>query len=58
MTGHGDKVFSLAVAPDGTIASGDGSGEIRLWDSREPGAACEGAGQTEDEGGLLELQPG
>ncbi len=23
MTGHGDKVFSLAVAPDGTIASGD-----------------------------------
>ena len=23
MTGHGDKVRSLAVAPDGTIASGD-----------------------------------
>ena len=33
MTGHGDKVQSLAVAPDGTIASGDRSGEIRLWDS-------------------------
>ena len=32
MTGHGDKVRSLAVAPDGTIASGDDSGEIRLWD--------------------------
>ena len=32
MTGHGDKVRSLAVAPDGTIASGDASGEIRLWD--------------------------
>ena len=32
MTGHGDKVRSLAVAPDGTIASGDRSGEIRLWD--------------------------
>jgi WD40 repeat protein len=35
MTGHGDKVSSLAVAPDGTIASGDWSGEIRLWDSRD-----------------------
>ena len=33
MTGHGDMVRSLAVAPDGTIASGDKSGEIRLWDS-------------------------
>ena len=32
MTGHGDKVLSLALAPDGTIASGDASGEIRLWD--------------------------
>ena len=35
MTGHGDKVYSLAVAPDGTIASGDWSGEIRLWDARD-----------------------
>ncbi len=35
MTGHGDKVRSLAVAPDGTIASGDWSGEIRLWDARD-----------------------
>ncbi len=34
MTGHGDKVGSLAVAPDGRIASGDWSGEIRLWDGR------------------------
>jgi WD40 repeat protein len=34
MPGHGDTVQSLAVAPDGTIASGDGSGEIRLWDGR------------------------
>lgn len=32
MTGHGDKIDSLAIAPDGRIASGDGSGEIRLWD--------------------------
>lgn len=31
MQGHGDKVRSLAIAPDGTIASGDFSGEIRLW---------------------------
>ncbi len=35
MTGHGDKVFSLAVAPDDTVASGDASGEIRLWNSRD-----------------------
>jgi WD40 repeat protein len=35
MTGHGDMVQSLAVAPDGTIASGDWSGEIRLWDARD-----------------------
>jgi WD40 repeat protein len=34
MPGHGDNVNSLAVAPDGTIASGDESGEIRLWDGR------------------------
>ena len=30
--GHSASVVSLAVAPDGTIASGDESGEIRLWD--------------------------
>ena len=34
MLGHGDKVSSLAVASDGTIASGDASGEIRLWDGK------------------------
>ncbi|MGA7330077.1 MAG: caspase family protein [Rhodomicrobium sp.] len=34
MAGHGDKVMSLAVAPDGTIASGDISGAILLWDGR------------------------
>ncbi len=39
MTGHGDKVRSLAVAPDGTVASGDWSGEIRLWDSGPEGGA-------------------
>ena len=37
MPGHGDQVVSLAVASDGTIASGDWSGEIRLWDG-ETGA--------------------
>ena len=36
MTGHGDKVQALAVSPtDGSIASGDVSGEIRLWDGRD-----------------------
>jgi WD40 repeat protein len=35
MMGHGDKVAALAVlSKDGTIASGDASGEIRLWDGR------------------------
>jgi WD40 repeat protein len=32
MTGHKDKVWSLAVRGDGLIATGDNSGEIRLWD--------------------------
>src|SRR5208337_873822 len=35
MAGHGDKVQRLAVAPDGTIASGDISGAILLWDGRD-----------------------
>ena len=36
MTGHGDKVRSLAVSPrDGSIASGDMSGEIRFWDRED-----------------------
>ena len=34
MAGHGDKVHSLAFSPDGTIASGDLSGAILLWDGR------------------------
>ena len=34
MEGHGDRISSLSVAPDNTIASGDWSGEIRLWDGR------------------------
>lgn len=34
MEGHGDGVHSLAVLPDGSIASGDLSGEIRLWDGK------------------------
>ena len=42
MTGHGDRVISLAVAPDGTIASGDQSGEIRLWAS---GSGDRGSGR-------------
>jgi len=35
MTGHGDKVMSLAFARNGTIASGDISGAIRLWNGRD-----------------------
>ena len=38
---------SLAVAPDGTIASGDWSGEIRLWDGRD-GRFSARAGQAGD----------
>jgi WD40 repeat protein len=34
MAGHGDKVMSLAFAPDGKIASGDIGGTILLWDGR------------------------
>jgi WD40 repeat protein/uncharacterized caspase-like protein len=34
MAGHGDKVMSLAFAPDGTIASGDIAGTILLWDGQ------------------------
>ena len=49
MTGHGDKVRSLAVAPDGTIASGDHSGEIRLWDSGS------GAGASGRDGRFLRV---
>lgn len=32
MIGHGEQVNALAVGRDGTIASGDFRGEIRLWD--------------------------
>ncbi|MGA7324644.1 MAG: caspase family protein [Rhodomicrobium sp.] len=35
MKGHSNKVHSVAIASDGTIASGDESGEIRLWDGRD-----------------------
>lgn len=34
MTGHSHEVSGLAVAADGLIASGDGAGEIRLWDGQ------------------------
>jgi WD40 repeat protein len=34
LSGHADRVRSLAVSPkDGNIASGDVSGEIRIWDA-------------------------
>jgi WD40 repeat protein len=34
MKGHADKVLAVAVARGGTVASGNISGEIRLWDGR------------------------
>jgi WD40 repeat protein len=34
MAGHTDKVYRVAIARDGTIASGDISGAILLWDGR------------------------
>lgn len=31
--GHRDKIRPVAISPDGkTVASGDGAGEVRLWD--------------------------
>jgi len=39
MSGHGDKVRSLAVSStDGIIASGDVGGEVRLWDGKTDAA--------------------
>jgi WD40 repeat protein len=35
MAGHDDKIMSLAFSPNGTIASGDISGAILLWDGRD-----------------------
>jgi len=35
MPGHGNRVNKIAVAPDGTIASGDISGTILLWDGQD-----------------------
>jgi WD40 repeat protein len=35
MPGHGNKVNKIAIAPDGTIASGDVSGTILLWDGHD-----------------------
>ena len=28
---HGSLIWSLAVLPDGRLASGDGNGQIKLW---------------------------
>jgi len=43
ITGHADKVPALAVSSkDGTIASGDARGEVRLWDGTT-GAALRSA---------------
>lgn len=31
LVGHSDKVSALAIRGDGTVASGDDSGEVRIW---------------------------
>jgi WD40 repeat protein len=52
MPGHGDKMRSLVVATDGTIASGDFSGEIRLWDGGSgTGTGGSGSGTNGSEAG-------
>jgi WD40 repeat protein len=52
MKGHTEKVRSLAVSRDGTIASGDSSGEIRLWDGRTGAFLRTQAGQRTEVGSL------
>jgi WD40 repeat protein len=56
MKGHADKVRSVAVAPDGTIASGDASGEIRLWNG-ETGAFLRTLAQQRRGVGSLSFSP-
>jgi WD40 repeat protein len=56
MKGHADKVHSLAVAHDGTIASGDRSGEIRLWNGKT-GAFLRTLGTQESGVGALSFSP-
>ena len=31
LTGHAKTVLSLAVLPDGSLASGSGDNKIRIW---------------------------
>jgi WD40 repeat protein len=56
MAGHKDKVFRLAISPDGRIASGDESGEIRLWDGRK-GALLKTLTRQRTEVGSLSFSP-
>ena len=55
MTGHGDKVQGVAISPtDGSIASGDVSGEIRLWDGGT-GAFIKVLAKQNGRGGVAQL---
>jgi len=56
MPGHGDKVYSIAVAPNGIVASGDLSGEIRLWDGRD-GRSLRTMGKQKTAVGALSFSP-
>jgi WD40 repeat protein len=57
MQGHGNKVLSLAVSRDGIIASGDLSGEIRLWDG-QTGRLLRVLGNQQSWVGALSFSPG
>ena len=58
MTGHGDKLFAAAVSPkDGRIASGDKSGEIRIWDGDRQGAFLNVLAQQGGVVGSLHFSP-
>jgi WD40 repeat protein len=56
MKGHADRVFVLAIASGGTIASGDDSGEIRLWNG-ETGAYLRTLAQQGTVVGSLSFSP-
>jgi WD40 repeat protein len=57
MEGHARQVLSLAASRDGVIASGDLSGEIRLWDGQS-GRFLRVLGNQQSWVGALSFSPG